>query len=134
MKKIISLILVLVLSLSLACTVYASDFVASPGGTPEDCEHGKTTIVGRVEPTCTTDGYTGDVVCDDCGKVLEQGTVIPKLGHNFVDGVCTICGVSQDNPQTGDNSNIVLWAGIMAAAVVGLGAVIVIYRKKFANQ
>ena len=31
--------------------------------------------------TCTEPGYTGDVVCAECGKVMEKGTVIPALGH-----------------------------------------------------
>lgn len=28
-------------------------------------------------PTCTEDGYTGDLVCVLCGEVMEQGRVIP---------------------------------------------------------
>lgn len=38
------------------------------------------------------------------------------------------------NPQTGDNSAIGLWIGLMVFAVVALAVVAVIYRKKFANQ
>jgi LPXTG-motif cell wall-anchored protein len=37
-------------------------------------------------------------------------------------------------PQTGDTNNLMLWTGIMVAAVVGVGAVVLTYRKKFANQ
>ncbi|MFR8333355.1 MAG: S-layer homology domain-containing protein [Oscillospiraceae bacterium] len=28
-------------------------------------------------PTCTEDGYTGDIVCSICGEMLEPGEVIP---------------------------------------------------------
>ncbi len=38
---------------------------------------------GRKEATCTEDGYTGDSICADCGKLLEKGSVIPALGHSF---------------------------------------------------
>ena len=47
----------------------------------EDCLHENgTETVGYVEETCTTDGYTGDTACVDCGFVAEgnEGTVIPK--------------------------------------------------------
>ena len=42
--------------------------------------------------TCTAEGYTGDKVCKVCGEVVEQGTAIAKLPHNFEDGKCTVCG------------------------------------------
>jgi hypothetical protein len=47
----------------------------------EDCLHENgTEIIGYVAETCTTDGYTGDTACADCGFVAEgdEGTVIPK--------------------------------------------------------
>ena len=44
------------------------------------------------DATCTEEGYTGDKVCTVCGEVVEQGTVIAKLPHNFEDGKCTVCG------------------------------------------
>ena len=39
-------------------------------------EHGNTEIRNAKDATCTEPGYTGDVYCIDCGKLLEQGTVI----------------------------------------------------------
>ena len=39
-------------------------------------EHGNTEIRNAKDATCTEPGYTGDVYCVDCGKLLEQGTVI----------------------------------------------------------
>lgn len=38
-----------------------------------------TEIKNAVEATATTEGYTGDVVCTVCGKVTEEGKVIPAL-------------------------------------------------------
>ncbi len=33
--------------------------------------------------TCTEDGYTGDWICADCGKVMEKGSAISATGHSF---------------------------------------------------
>lgn len=38
---------------------------------------------GVVAATCTEAGYTGDIVCTECGVVLEEGTSIQALGHNL---------------------------------------------------
>ena len=43
------------------------------------CDHETTKVVGAKAATATEEGYTGDTVCADCGKVLEAGTTIPKL-------------------------------------------------------
>ena len=137
MKKVVSLILVLVLCLSFACTAFAADegFVESPSATEETCGHGTVTVVGQKDPTCTEEGYTGDKVCDDCGKVIEEGSVIEKTSHNYEDGKCTICGDEQaDNPETGDTSAIGLWLLLMILAAVALVVVGYTYRRKFAKQ
>ena len=40
--------------------------------------HGATEIRNKVEPTETTEGYTGDEYCTVCNEIVKQGTVIPK--------------------------------------------------------
>ncbi len=40
---------------------------------------GEEILVGEKEPTYEDEGYTGDLCCDKCGDVLEQGTTIDKL-------------------------------------------------------
>ena len=35
------------------------------------------------------EGYTGDTYCKDCGTKLSSGTVIPKTGHIWDEGVVT---------------------------------------------
>jgi len=54
--------------------------------------HERVTVIHSVEPTCTEQGCTVGLICAECGEVLIATTVIPALGHNFVDGVCTRCG------------------------------------------
>ena len=44
-------------------------------------EH-KTALTGVVAATCTTDGYSGDCTCEDCGETI-LGHVITKLGHDW---------------------------------------------------
>ncbi len=41
------------------------------------CTHANTERRNVKEATCTEDGYTGDVVCTDCGETVEAGEVIP---------------------------------------------------------
>ena len=37
----------------------------------------------QVEPTCTTDGRTGEVYCKFCDKLVERSTKIPRHGHEW---------------------------------------------------
>ena len=84
MKKLISLLLVVVLCLSFAVTAFAEEFVQSPSETPDDCDHPETEIVNKKDPTCTTPGSTAVYTCaNGCGKT-EGGAPIDSLGHNEV--------------------------------------------------
>ena len=47
------------------------------------CEHKNTEVRGKVDATCTKDGYTGDTYCTDCGEKLAEGKTIPALGHDW---------------------------------------------------
>ena len=40
-------------------------------------------IINAKEATCTEDGYSGDEVCLTCHQIVDQGKVIPALGHDF---------------------------------------------------
>lgn len=46
------------------------------------CEHTNTQLQGAYEATCTTNGYTGDLVCLDCGAVVTPGSTILQ-GHSY---------------------------------------------------
>lgn len=47
------------------------------------CNHLNTIIKNEINPTCTTDGYTGDTCCSKCDKLIKNGNSIQALGHNF---------------------------------------------------
>ena len=72
------------------------------------CAHTKTHVEGRTLESCEQGGYTGDVVCDTCGKVIENGTTVEPSEHTpgdlenarvnscYLDGYtgdkhCTVC-------------------------------------------
>ena len=48
------------------------------------CAHTNTQLQGAYDATCTTNGYTGDLVCLDCGAVVTPGTTILQ-GHDYVE-------------------------------------------------
>ena len=72
-----ALILLLALAMILSCVPAA--FAA--------CAHTNTEVRNAVAATCTTDGYTGDTYCADCGVKLATGTAIPATGHHYDNGV-----------------------------------------------
>lgn len=53
------------------------------------CSHANTYTRGEAPADCLEDGYTGDVVCSSCGKVLEQGERIAAVTHDWDEGVVT---------------------------------------------
>lgn len=90
------------------------------------CEHQHTTIVGKVDATQKADGYTGDLVCEDCGTTLKKGTVIEKLPATpeQPDNPGNSEKAEDKPPVTGDSSMAIIWFAVMMAAAA------VIFRKK----
>ena len=41
------------------------------------------------EASCKSEGYTGDVYCQDCDILIEEGKIIPKTEHIWNDGEIT---------------------------------------------
>lgn len=85
-------------------------------------------VEGAQGATCIEDGYTGDTICSVCEFVIAKGTAIPANGHDFVDGVCTVCGVEEPTedeetiPATGDVAPVVCaLTGIFGIAFVAAG-------------
>ncbi len=54
---------------------------------------------GAVAPTCEAPGSTGIIICSLCGQTVQEATVIPAIGHNYVaasiDATCTTPGYVQ---------------------------------------
>ncbi len=68
------------------------------------CEHNSTEIQNAKDATCGAEGYTGDVVCKDCGETVTPGSATEKKPHtpkaavkeNEVAPGCEVAG-SYDN-------------------------------------
>ena len=92
-----------------------------------ECAHKNTVIKNAVSATCTTDGYTGDTYCNDCGQTIVYGKAIPAPGHKsevvsgksatctesgLTDGTkCSVCGVTliaqKTIPELGHKSEVI---------------------------
>ena len=73
------------------------------GTEPEECKHERTKIVGFKKATCTEDGSSGDKICADCGNMLEERKLVPRIGHAGgtatckEKAVCAQCGEKYGN-------------------------------------
>ena len=113
-----------------------------------ECVHAETEWVVTTEPTCEENGVeteyctvceypTGrtreikalghvdadkDGKCDDCGKAVEEEH---KHADADKDGNCDDCGEKVPAADTGDNTNIALYAVLMMAA-----AAVVVFKRR----
>ena len=91
-------------------------------------------------PTCTEVGNEAYWTCETCGKYFSDGegkveitlesTVLPALGHDYKDGVCTRCEVKDPDyvpstdpeapAQTGETALLPALAGLMILSAVAL--------------
>ncbi len=51
------------------------------------------TTIATVQPSCTEAGSTTET-CNDCGVTVSTNE-IAALGHNYVDGACSVCGAEE---------------------------------------
>lgn len=59
------------------------------------CEHVNTTLTGSQEATCLAPGYTGDYVCEECGKTTVTGTSIDQKTHEYGDDNICVNGCGE---------------------------------------
>jgi len=45
------------------------------------CKHANTTVINLVDATVEADGYSGDVICNDCQSVVTTGVVLEKFDY-----------------------------------------------------
>ena len=73
-------------------------FFKLTGETPVVCAHEWNDGVVTTPATCTVDGVK-TYTCTKCGATKTEA--VPATGHNYVDGVCTVCG-AKETVSTGD--------------------------------
>ena len=77
-----------------------------------ECRHEHTRVENKKAASCYEYGYSGDIYCDDCGELIECGSVIEKTAHTWDSGVvvktadcanegikrytCTVCKETKD--------------------------------------
>ena len=66
----------------------------NPPTTPpavKTCNHSNTEVRNKKDATTSSEGYTGDTYCKDCGKLISSGENIPKIkqtvstSHDYYD-------------------------------------------------
>lgn len=101
-------------------------------------------------PTCTEVGNEAYWTCETCGKffadaegkveITLDSTVLPALGHDYKDGVCTRCEgkdpdyVPPTDPeapaQTGETAQVGLWFFLMTVSMASIAVMTVLRRQK----
>lgn len=119
---------------------------------PATCPHEATYVKDEREGTCMELGYSGDVYCKDCDKLLVSGTNLPMGNHSYGEPeviveatdkkaglarlVCSTCGVENviewdPTPAPKINSTPIIIGASIGGGVIILGAVFIIIRRKF---
>ena len=63
----------------------------TPTTTVKTCNHSNTEVRNKKDATTSSDGYTGDTYCKDCGQLISSGESIPKIkqtvstSHDYYD-------------------------------------------------
>ena len=58
----------------------------NPPTTPpavKTCNHSNTEVRNKKDATTSSEGYTGDTYCKDCGKLILSGSSIPKIKQTY---------------------------------------------------
>ena len=58
-------------------------------GKKDPNNHVNTITINEKKATCTEEGYSGDLYCKDCNKLLKKGETIPKTDHKWDKGKVT---------------------------------------------
>ena len=62
-------------------------------------EHTEEVMLG-FDATCTESGLKDGVKCSVCETIIVTQEEIPAKGHNYVDGICSVCGVEEPENTT----------------------------------
>ena len=88
-KGLLKTLLVCVLVLSMLLSVACSKSETTDTDEENKCKHSETVLENAKVATCVEEGYSGDKICKDCGKTLEQGQTIAVTDHEWDEGAVT---------------------------------------------
>jgi hypothetical protein len=101
------------------------------GYNPNNHEGG-TKLVNAVAATATTDGYSGDLYCLGCDKLIKKGDVIPATTGTASSSPKT--NSTAANPKTGDESSLVLWVSSLGISFAALALLAVWNKKRYTGK
>ena len=130
-------------------------FTCANDETHKESPEVKVTSKVKTPATCTETGvttYTATVEFNgQTYTATKEVADLPATGHSYEDGKCTVCGAADPNykptesdngnsdssatgettsPETGDDSNIILWIFVMLAAGTALTGTVLYNRKR----
>jgi len=47
----------------------------------KNCSHINLKLINKKETSCSEAGYTGDLFCPDCKKIISEGKIVPMIEH-----------------------------------------------------
>lgn len=74
-----------------------------------------------IAASCETSGLTEGKHCSVCGKILIPQEKLDPTGHNFVDGECTVCGITTSKYKCGENLTWVFEPNSGVLTISGMG-------------
>lgn len=89
-----------------------------------------------VASTCIERGKAEGSHCGTCGKILQEQESLPLADHNYVDGVCSVCGdedisaVAPENSSNGSstdkNNGSLLLSGCFGSIGGAFGGIVMV--------
>ena len=92
-----------------------------------------------VASTCIERGKSEGSHCGTCGKILQEQESLPLADHNYVDGVCSVCGdedtsaVVPEGSSTDENNGSGCFGsigGAFSGVIMAIGATFLCVKKK----
>ena len=104
------------------------------------CAHNNLQVHARKQPTCNENGYEEFSVCCDCGMMLGEYKILPKLAHSggtatcYKKAVCTLCNqpygnyLSHNFVQYADENFLISEANCISGKIYALSCEVCGYK------
>ena len=104
------------------------DYCAEPYGEPDKTNHSDLRHIEAKAATEETEGNTEYWYCEGCGKYYSDKAAAKEITK--ADTVTAKLPKTENRPQTGDSSNLILWIALLFVSVGALGGVTAYKKRK----
>ena len=104
------------------------DYCAEPYGEPDKTNHSDLRHIEAKAATEETEGNTEYWYCEGCGKYYSDKAAAKEITK--ADTVTAKLPKTENRPQTGDSSNLILWIALLFVSVGVLGGVTAYKKRK----